>query len=157
MLLSYYDTYYSDEFIPEHFESSATKIESSDFDSSTIFYQSPDLNNTASTMKSPQQLIENEIRDILLQYNNLLGVFTTERLLDVFLRKQVVNQIGNPNSFLGKLFEIAIDNDIILFSKPLDTYRNLEPIQHLSSLQLVINLDYLLINYFCFNGRILIC
>lgn len=101
MLFSYYDTYYSDEFIPEHFESLATKIESSDFDSSTIFYQSPDLNNTASTMKSPQQLIKNEIRDILLQYNNLLGVFTTERLLDVFLRKQVVNQIDNPNSFLG--------------------------------------------------------
>ena len=126
MLLSYYDTYYSDSFIPESMESEVAETTSTIFNSG-IGYQSPGIFDTMSESPTISEL-ENEVvkelgltpKEDISNYRKLES-FQTE--LDKKLGRIIVKEIDSY-SFIGKLFSIAIEKNDILLHYPLDAYRS---------------------------------
>ena len=110
MFLSFYDTYWNDNFIPERYESQTTSIDSSDLYSSYVSaYESPGVWDTNISPRPSMNAIIAEIN--ALGYTDPNSTEYKE-LLDQKIMEYIINQI-NEESFLGKLFEIALDNGSI--------------------------------------------
>lgn len=116
MFLSYFDTYWDDNFIEEKYESTVTQINSTRL-YSTLSYQSPGINNTLSS--SPyMDTLKNEI--IASGITDESSVEFKEAL-DNAIMQFIIGEI-EKDSFAGKLFSIALENGSILPHYTVDTY-----------------------------------
>ena len=110
MFLSFYDSYWSDDFIPEQYDSNNTEISSTQlYSNSTYEYESPGVwNNIDWTYPSVDDL-KNEIIE-----SGITDTESTEfkEALDRKVMGEVYEQIDDE-TFLGKLFEIGIENGSI--------------------------------------------
>ena len=109
MFLSFYDSYWYDYFITEQYDSEKTYVNSSTFFSSDSYgYESPGVANNITASAPSLRDLKNAI--IALGYNEDSTEFKDE--LDRRISEFILNQISS-NTFLGRLFQIAIDNEII--------------------------------------------
>lgn len=108
--LSFYDSYWNDNFIPDQYDSEPSKILSSIlFDSETSRYESPGVWNNI-TYESPS--METLINEIFLSGITDVNCSAFKESLDRKIMQQIYNQIDS-GTFLGKLFQIAINNGSI--------------------------------------------
>lgn len=110
MFLSFYDSYWNDNFIPEQYDSSHSRINSSDFYSSSADkYESPGVWNNIDYSYPSVDDLKDEIMN-----SGITNTESTEfkEALDRKVMEQVYNQIDG-GTFLGKLFEIGIENGSI--------------------------------------------
>lgn len=108
MFFSYYDTYWNDGFIADEYDSTPTKIRSTDFiynfphDSPGVFN---DLSSSSPTLKNLHDRIKSS------------GLTDEESLnYKVALENQILNEIQleiQKDTFLGNLFNIALNNGSI--------------------------------------------
>lgn len=116
MFLSYFDTYWDDNFIEEKYESTITQINSTRL-YSTLTYQSPGVNNTLSS--SPYiSTLENEIIDSGITDKSSVEF---KEALDNAIMQFIIGEI-EKDSFAGKLFSIALENGSIIPHYTVDTY-----------------------------------
>ena len=110
MFLSFYDSYWNDDFIPEQYGSGYAKLRTDQFYSSrTSEYESPGVwNNIDSSYPSVDDLKDEIIESGITDQNST----AFKEALDRKVMEQVYEQI-DARTFLGKLFEIAIDNGSI--------------------------------------------
>ena len=110
MFLSFYDSYWNDDFIPEQYDSNISEIDSGQLYSNlTDNYESPGVwNNIDWTYPSVNDL-KNEIIN-----SGITDIESTEfkEALDRKIMGEVYEQIDD-GTFLGKLFEIGIENGSI--------------------------------------------
>lgn len=110
MFLSFYDTYWNDDFIEEKYESDKTLITSTNFNNKDFKYESPGiidntLNNTNYSLDEFKRQIENE------GYTDPDSTIYKEKLDDKIM--SVVYSEINNQTFAGKLFQLSIDNGFI--------------------------------------------
>lgn len=110
MFLSFYDSYWNDNFIAEQYDSRCSEINSGDlYSSSTYKYESPGVwNNIDYSYPSvddlKKQIIDSGITDV--------DSIEFKEMLDRKIMGEVYKQIDD-GTFLGKLFEIGIANGSI--------------------------------------------
>lgn len=116
MLLSFFDTYWNDNFIEEKYESNISQLNSSNL-YSTNKYQSPGVNNTLSS--SPRiSSLKNEIINSGITDTSSLEF---KEALDNAIMQFIIGEI-EKDSFAGKLFSIALENGSITPHYTVDTY-----------------------------------
>lgn len=110
MFLSFYDSYWNDDFIPEQYDSDYSKIKSNQLYSKLTYeYESPGVFNNIDYTYPNINDLKNEIIKS--------GIIDTESIefkeaLDRKVMGEVYKQIDD-GTFLGKLFEIGIANGSI--------------------------------------------
>lgn len=110
MFLSFYDSYWSDDFIPEQYDSNNTEISSTQlYSNSTYEYESPGVWNNIDWSYPSVDDLKNEIIE-----SGITDTDSTEfkEALDRKVMGEVYEQIDD-GTFLGKLFEIGIENGSI--------------------------------------------
>jgi len=107
MFLSFFDTYWSDFFIDEKYESLPSFVSSENI-TSTSPAQSPGVNNTLGINSPYMSTLKNQ----LLGQGLVEGTISFQEALDGLLMDQIVAQI-EEDTFLGKLFSIALENGSI--------------------------------------------
>lgn len=110
MLLSYFDTYWNDNFIEEKYEASVTEVASTELLDYSSSYESPGIKDTMAGRPSKKSLqnaakaisgVDSEGKPIQPAYNIEF---------DILLMKIVLEEIDS-DSFMGKLLQIAIDTE----------------------------------------------
>lgn len=116
MFLSYFDTYWDDHFIPENYDSQISNVSSVTYASGKN-YQSPGINDTLTSSLSIDSIKEQ------IEKSGITDDKTIEykEALDRAIMNVVVEQI-TENSFAGKLFSIALADNLILPHYTLDSY-----------------------------------
>lgn len=110
MLLSFYDSYWSDGFIEEKYDSNPSKIKSTIlYSERTNAYKSPGVYNNITYDDPDINDLKNEIKT-----SGIIDESSTEfkEALDRKIMAQVYAQI-DADTFIGKLFTIAINNGSI--------------------------------------------
>ncbi len=110
MFLSFYDSYWDDDFIPEQYDSNISKISSDQlYSNSTYEYESPGVWNNIDRTYPSVDVLKNEIIK-----SGITDTTSTEfkEALDRKVMGEVYKQIDDK-TFLGKLFEIGIENGSI--------------------------------------------
>ncbi len=116
MFLSYYDTYWNDDFILENYDSDQTRITESTFNNYN--HQSPGVKNTLST--SPYiSTLKNKIKKTGITDEDSIEF---KEALDREIMTVVKKEIDN-DSFAGKLFSIGIANGSITPHYNLEEYK----------------------------------
>ncbi len=110
MFLSFYDSYWNDNFIPEQYDSTYSKIKSTQlYSNSTYEYESPGVfNNINYTYPSINDLKNEIIKSGLTDIKSI----EFKEALDRKIMGEVYKQIDSK-TFLGKLFELGIANGSI--------------------------------------------
>lgn len=110
MLLSFYDSYWYDYFVTEQYDSEKSFLDSSLLNSSVAdSYNSPGVKNNITSSGPSIETFKKEIKNMGIT-DEQSATFKDE--LDKRISGFVLEQI-NSNTFLGKLFQVAIDNQII--------------------------------------------
>ena len=107
MYISFFDTYWSDLFIDEKYESAPSTV-SSGVISNTSPSQSPGVFNNI-TWNSPTM---DTLRNSVLSQGYIEGTDAYKEALDRLVMQEIVDQI-QQETFLGKLFSIALANGSI--------------------------------------------
>jgi len=107
MLLSYYDTYWNDNFIPEIYESGPSKLNSLLLYSNVENFESPGVEN----INMPT--MEHIISEIYAAGITDPSSIEYKEALDNKIMKAIYYQI-DIGTFLGRLFRIAVDNGSII-------------------------------------------
>ena len=109
MFLSFYDSYWYDYFVTEQYDSERTYVNSTIFSSSNAYgYESPGVKNNITNSGPSIDDFKNEI--IALGFEEGTNDFKDE--LDRRISEFILEQVSS-GTFLGKLFQVAIDNGII--------------------------------------------
>lgn len=110
MFLSFYDSYWNDNFIIDKYDSNVTNISSTLLNSSsTSAYQSPGVRNDITWDSNTIGSLKKQIKDSGIT-DEKSDAF--KEALDRKIMAEVYSQIDN-GTFLGKLFDIAIKNGSI--------------------------------------------
>ena len=107
MYISFFDTYWSDLFIDEKYESAPSTVSSGNITNSSPS-QSPGVFNNI-TSNSPTM---DTLTNIVLSQGHVEGTDEYKEALDRLIMQEIIDQI-QQETFLGKLFSIALDNGSI--------------------------------------------
>lgn len=107
MYISFFDTYWSDLFIDEKYESAPSTVSSGNITNSSPS-QSPGVFNNI-TSNSPTM---DTLTNIVLSQGHVEGTDEYKEALDRLIMQEIIDQI-QQETFLGKLFSIALANGSI--------------------------------------------
>lgn len=116
MFLSYFDTYWNDNFIEEKYESNICQVNSTNL-YSEYEYQSPGVNNTLVSSPSMDSIKEDIINSGISDTTSI----EFKEALDNAVMQFIIDEF-EKDSFAGKLFSIGIEKGVIKPHYTIDTY-----------------------------------
>lgn len=116
MLLSYYDVYWSNDFIEEKYESNITSVRENTFEQNST-HDSPGVVDTLDSYNL------NLMKELADDPNSVVKGMNREEALDILVMRAILKEI-NLDSFAGKLFSTALENNLIAHYFTLDSYEH---------------------------------
>lgn len=152
MLLSYYDSFWCDDIIPECYENSLTHINGANLHSNNVAdYQSHGVTNTIPLNADTKQDYEYLIH--LLDPNANENSLFYKQMMDYYLSDRMYSQISS-GTFLGHLFQIAINQGILKPHYDIN-HNELNSNDYLTTFNVYYSDLYSILNYYTFNNSYL--